>query len=110
MAHFITTFKYTQQGKKGLLTQPDDRGAVLESMMKLMGAKMIGMYVTMGSEEVVVISEADDGIHLKTVAMVAEASGSITDIKTVQAWTSADFVTICEAAGKATGAYSPPGA
>ena len=109
MAHFITTFQYTQDGKKGLLSQPDDRGPVIENMLNLLGAKMVGYYVTMGTQEAVIISEADDASHLKAVAMVAEDSGSITNISSVSAWTSEDFVAVCAAAGKASGAYTPPG-
>lgn len=40
--------------------------------------------------------------------MIAEASGSITNILLVSAWTSKKFVSVCAAAGKASGAYTLP--
>jgi uncharacterized protein with GYD domain len=109
MAHFITKFQYTTEGKKGLLSNPDNRGDVVSGMFAKLDAKMLNMYVTMGANEVVVITEAQDGAHIKAVAMIAEASGSIAAVETTQAWTPEEFVAICETAGRTSGAYVPPG-
>lgn len=51
----------------GLLLQVDYRGLVVENMLTILGAKMVGFFITMGSQEAVIISEADDAAHLIAV-------------------------------------------
>jgi len=42
-------------------------------------------------------------------SMAAAASGSLSKIETVRAWTSSEFKGIAEKAAKVAGAYTPPG-
>jgi uncharacterized protein with GYD domain len=73
------------------------------------GGKFIAMYFTTGSNDVVLITEAADGSDAVATGMAVAASGSISKIETVRAWTPSEFKGIAEKAAKATGAYTPPG-
>ncbi len=55
------------------------------------------------------IIEADDGEAAVVAAMVAAASGAVTNMTTTRAWTSQEFKRMAERAGEAAGAYKPPG-
>jgi hypothetical protein len=41
--------------------------------------------------------------------MAVAASGALSKIETVRAWTSSEFKAIAEKAAKVAGAYTPPG-
>ena len=55
------------------------------------------------------ISEVADGSDAVAVGMAVAASGSLSKIETVRAWTPSEFKGIAEKAAKVVGAYTPPG-
>jgi uncharacterized protein with GYD domain len=67
------------------------------------------MYFTTGSNDVVLITEAPDGADAVATGMAVAASGSLSRIETVRAWTPSEFKGIAEKAAKVAGAYTPPG-
>jgi uncharacterized protein with GYD domain len=109
MALFITYASYSQSGIKGLLEKPADRAEVISGLLEKMGGKLVSLYMTTGSNDIVVISEAPDGSDAVALGMAVSASGSLSKLETVLAWTSADFKGIAEKAAGLTGAYTPPG-
>jgi uncharacterized protein with GYD domain len=70
---------------------------------------MIALYFTTGSNDVVLVSEVADGSDAVAVGMAVAASGALSKIETVRAWTSSEFKAIAEKAAKVAGAYTPPG-
>ena len=66
--------------------------------------------MTTGAKDVVLIYEAPDGSDAVAIGMAAAASGSVSKIETVRAWSSSEFKDIAEKAAKVAGAYTPPGA
>jgi uncharacterized protein with GYD domain len=106
---FITYASYSPSGAKGLLDKPADRSGVIKALIEKAGGKLIALYFTTGSNDVVLVSEAADGSDAVALGMVVAASGSFSKIETVRAWTSSDFKGIAEKAAKIAGAYTPPG-
>nr|WP_170609866.1 GYD domain-containing protein [uncultured Ruegeria sp.] len=109
MPLFITYATYSQSGIKGMLQKPSDRTAPVKALLDKVGGKLLAFYMTTGSNDVVVISEAPDGTDAVAVGMAVGASGAVDKIETVRAWTAEDFVAITEKAAALTGAYTPPG-
>ncbi len=109
MPLFITYASYSPEGIRGLMAKPEDRGAALQPLLDKVGASVIGVYMTTGANDIVLVSEAADGSDVAAISMAVSASGSPSRVETVRAWTSADFVAIAEKAGTLTGAYTPPG-
>jgi uncharacterized protein with GYD domain len=109
MPMFITYASYSQSGTKGLVDKPADRSGVIKALIEKAGGKLIALYFTTGSNDVVLISEVADGSDAVAVGMAAAASGSLSKIETVRAWTSSEFKGIAEKAHKVAGAYTPPG-
>lgn len=109
MALFITYASYSQSGIQGLMSKPEDRAPVIQALLDKVGAKMVALYFTTGSNDIVLVSEAADGADAVALGMAVASTGSVTNVETVRAWTSADFVDIAGKAGGLVGAYSPPG-
>jgi uncharacterized protein with GYD domain len=109
MALFITYASYSQSGIQGLMAKPEDRTATLQKLLDKVGARIVAVYMTTGPNDIVMISEADDGSDAVALGMAVSASGSITNVQTVRAWTSADFAKIAKKAAGLTGSYTPPG-
>ena len=78
-------------------------------MVEKSGGKYIAMYFTTGSNDVVLISEAAHGEDAVANGMAILATGSISRIETVRAWTPSEFKDIAEKAHKVASAYTPPG-
>jgi uncharacterized protein with GYD domain len=109
MPLFITYASYSQSGTKGLIDKPADRSGVIKALIEKAGGKLIALYFTTGSNDVVLISELADGSDAVAVGMAVAASGSLSKIETVRAWTSSEFKAIAQKAAKVAGAYTPPG-
>ena len=109
MALFITYASYSHSGAKGMIDKPSDRSQVIKGLIEKAGGKFVALYFTTGSNDVVLVSELPDGSDAVALGMVVAASGSLSKVETVRAWTSAEFKGIAEKAHKVAGAYTPPG-
>ena len=109
MPLFITYASYSQSGVKGLVEKPSDRAEAISGLLDKAGMKMVALYMTTGSNDIVLVSEAPDGTDAVALGMAVSASGSLSKLETVRAWTSAEFKGIAEKAAGLAGAYRPPG-
>lgn len=109
MPLFITYASYSHSGVKGIVDKPSDRSGVIKALIEKAGGKFIAMYFTTGSNDVVLVTEVADGSDAIAVGMAVAASGSLSKIETVRAFTPSEFKGIAEKAAKVTGAYTPPG-
>jgi len=109
MPLFITYASYSHSGVKGIVDKPSDRSSVIKALVEKAGGKFIAMYFTTGSNDVVLVTEAADGSDAVATGMAVAASGSISKLETVRAWTPSEFKGIAEKAAKVAGAYAPPG-
>jgi uncharacterized protein with GYD domain len=110
MPTFITYASYSHSGIKGLVDKPSDRAEVLKGLIEKAGGKFTALYMTTGSNDAVLIFEAPDGSDAVAIGMAAAASGSVSKIETVRAWSSSEFKGIAEKAAKVAKAYKRPGA
>ena len=103
MPMFITYASYSHSGAKGLIEKPEDRSGAIKTLIEKAGGKLIALYFTTGSNDVVLVSETADGSDAVAVGMAVAASGSLSKIETVRAWTSSEFKGIAEKAAKVAG-------
>ena len=109
MPLFITYASYSHSGAKGLVDKPSDRSGIIKGLVEKAGGKFIALYFTTGSNDVVLVTEAADGSDAVAVGMAVAASGSLSKIETVRAWTPGEFKGIAEKAARVASAYTPPG-
>ena len=109
MPLFITYASYSHSGIKGMVDKPVDRSEAIKALVEKAGGRFVALYMTTGSNDVVLIYDAPDGSDAVAMGMAAAASGSLSRIETVRAWTAGEFKGIAERRPKLSGAYTPPG-
>lgn len=109
MAIFITTGNYTAQAIQGMIANPSDRAAAVKPLVEAAGGKLLSYYATTGENDFLMICEAADGEDVIPALMVAIASGSASNLKTVRAYSSADFTAAQERAGAIAVKFKPAG-
>ncbi len=70
---------------------------------------MLNYHMTTGDHDFLLIAEAPRAEDFLAGVMVAAASGAVTDVSTVRAWSSAEIVDVAEKAGSIAQSYRPPG-
>lgn len=108
MALFIITGNYTSTGFRGMVATPSDREAAVRHLIEAAGGKLRAYLVTTGESDFHMTVEADDVHTMLAALMVAAASGSVSNLKTVQAFTSAEFVAAQRKAGTLAPGYAAP--
>lgn len=109
MPKFITTGRLTKAGADGLMAKPEDRMPALNALAEASDAKILSYYLTTGSTDFVMVTEGPSMEKAVAAIMVAMSSGSVTDVETAQAWTSAEFADIAKNAGNIASNYRAPG-
>ena len=100
MPLFITYASYSHSGVKGLVDKPSDRSEVIKVLIEKSGGKLVALYNTTGSNDVVLVSELPDGSDAVALGMAVAASGALPKLETVRAWTSSEFKGIAEKVSK----------
>ncbi|MCF1708498.1 GYD domain-containing protein [Tabrizicola sp. J26] len=108
MARYIITGSYTSAGMRGMIAHPSDREAATRALVEASGGKMLTYLLTTGDNDFLMVTESDDSTGLIAALMVAGASGAVANLKTVQAFTSAEFVTAQKKAGALASKYAAP--
>ena len=109
MGLFIITGCYTAHAIKGMMQEPSDREAAVRPLVEAVGGKMISFLVTTGDTDFSMVVETDDGEGLMAALIVAGGTGTVSNIKTVQAFTSAQFLKAQQRAGKIAASFKPAG-
>ena len=108
MARYIVTGSYTAAAMKGLLTKPSDREAATAALVAAAGGKLNSYFVTTGDTDFLMVTETDDLQTMLAAMIVAGASGAVSGLKTVQAFTSAEFLEAQKRAGEIAKTYVSP--
>ena len=108
MPLFIITGCYSATAAKGMIDNPSDREAAARALMEAAGGKQHSFYITTGETDWMVIAEFADGADLIPALLVVGASGAVSNIKTVRAYTGAEFKAAQQKAGKIASSYKAP--
>ena len=108
MPLFIITGCYSATSAKGMVDAPSDREAGARGIMEAAGGKMLSFYVTTGETDWMAITEFADGADMLPALLVVGASGAFSNVKTVRAYTGAEFKAAQEKAGKIASSYKSP--
>jgi uncharacterized protein with GYD domain len=110
MAHYIITGTYTAQAMKGMIASPSDREAAARAVVEGAGGKVHTFLVTTGESDFLLIAETESINSMLAALMVVGSTGAVTNLRTSQAFTAAEFMAAAKEAGKlAAGAYRPAG-
>ena len=109
MPLFITQGRFTHDAIKSLLAHPEDRYDVVARLADSVGAKLLAYYITQGEYDWLTVAEAPSAQTAAAFVLAAASSGAVSDVKTVGALTTAEAKEAYAMAGRAAGAYVPPG-
>lgn len=107
MPTYIVTGNYTAAAMKGMIANPSDREASIRSLVDASGGKLHAYYMTMGETDFMMVVESTDGSSVISPLLVAGASGTVNNLKTVQAYTSAEFMAAQQKAGEIALHFKP---
>lgn len=111
MAIYITQGRYTDSAMKGMVAKPEDRAPAVAALIKATGGKMLDYYVTLGEYDFLLVSESDaNTADFIAGLMVAGASGGVTNLKTIQAFTTGEAKSAMEKANKILAGFKAAGA
>ncbi len=112
MARYIITGNYSTDGIRGMLASPSDREAAVKPLVEASGGKMESYHVTLGDSDFCmhVSVESADMEGLMAALIVAGASGGVSNLKTVQAFTSHEFMAAQKRAGAMVAKFKAPNA
>lgn len=109
MAKYIVSGRYTSEGLRGLMAHPSDRETAVRPLIAAAGGKILSYYVTFGERDFQMVVEAgEDSGALMAALVVAGASGGISHLSTVQAFTTAEFMTAQTRAAAMVASFTPP--
>jgi len=91
-----------------MIDNPSDREQAARSIMEAAGGRLHSFYLTTGETDWMAITEFDDGANLIPALLVVSASGAVSNVKTVRAYTGAEFQAAQEKASKIASSYRPP--
>jgi uncharacterized protein with GYD domain len=109
MARYIVTGSYTAAAMKGMLAKPSDRQAATGGLIAAAGGKLESFYLTTGDNDFLMVVQTDNLGDMLAALMVAGASGATSGLKTVQAFTSAEFTAAQKRGGQIAASYMAPG-
>lgn len=93
---------------QGMIAKPSDREAASRAKWKQQGRKVHSFYVTTGETDWRIIAEFPDGVDLIPALSVVGASGAVSNVKTVRAYTAPEFKAAQEKEGKIASSYKAP--
>jgi uncharacterized protein with GYD domain len=108
MSRYIITGSYTADAMKGMIAKPSDREAATRTLIEASGGKMESFLVTTGDADFSMIVTSDDQVGMIAALMAAGSSGAVTGLKTVQAFTSAEFTAAQKRAATMVPGYKAP--
>ena len=109
MLRFIVTGSYTPSAMKAMIENPSDQGVVAQAVVEAAGGTLEAYYLTAGESDFAIIASIDDAEGLIAGLLAAGASGAVSNLKTVRAFTSDEFTAMQKRAGEIAGAYKAAG-
>ena len=109
MGLFIITGNYTADAIKGMMAAPSDREAAVRPLVEAGGGKMVSFLVTTGETDFSMVVETDDMEGIIASLMVAGATDTVSNLKTVQAFSSKEFLEAQQRAGQIASSFKPAG-
>jgi uncharacterized protein with GYD domain len=92
-----------------MIANPSDREAATRPLVEASGAKLKSFYLTTGETDFLMVVESGDGADVVAPLIVAGASGTVSNLKTVRAYSSAEFMAAQKRAGEIASRFKPAG-
>ena len=109
MPLYITQGNFTAESLKRMMAKPEDRSEAIGKFIAAAGGKLHGYYYTFGKYDFMIIGEAPSEKEAMAAAIVSAGTGSVMNLNTTVAFTSADAKAVFAKAGSLAGQFRPAG-
>jgi uncharacterized protein with GYD domain len=99
MSYYMTQFSYTTAAWQALIRNPEDRQAVVGTLVKRLGGNLLSMYYTMGDYDGFIITEAPDDETAGAAVLTAIGTGHVSNIKTTKLFDMGEMIAMLQKAG-----------
>ncbi len=82
MPSYLVQVSYSSEALAALIANPQDRSEVVKKVVKKMGGKVLGSWLSFGDYDVVLVMELPDNVSAAAMALAAAAGGSCKTVKT----------------------------
>jgi uncharacterized protein with GYD domain len=93
MATYMVQASYTQQAIASLIKQPQNRSEVVRKAIEKLGGKLVGLWLSFGDQDVVVIAELPDNVSAAAMSLAVAGGGALRSSKTTVLFTVAEGMT-----------------
>lgn len=109
MPLYITRGNYSSQTVKNLMAKPEDRAEAVGKLFSAIGGKLHALYFTFGEYDFLLIAEAPNEKDMAAALLAAAGTGSVANLNTTVALTTADMKNVFAKAGSMAGQFRPAG-
>jgi|SRR6266705_1288195 len=109
MPIYICRGNYTRDAISGMTAKPEDRSQAVAKLLKAVGGKLHGLYMTFGEYDFLLIAEAPSEKDMLAVLIVAAGSGGVANLNTTTAVSATDMKDAFAKAGSLAGQFRAAG-
>jgi len=88
MSYYLIQATYSKQGITDLISDPQDRAAIVKSVIERMGGTMNSFFFSFGDYDAIVIAELPDNVTAAALAMAVGSTPGLSSYKTTVLLTS----------------------
>ena len=107
MPYYLLQVCYSHDAWAALVSEPEDRQGAIGPVVKELGGRIVGSWLTFGDYDAIAICEMPDNVTAAAFAMAASAAGAVKTIRTTVLMTADEALEAMRRAGEV--GYSPPG-
>ena len=82
MPSYLMQVSYSAEALASLISNPQDRSEVVKKVVKKLGGKVHGAWLSFGEYDLVMVTEMPDNVSAAAIALAAGAGGSCKAVKT----------------------------
>jgi uncharacterized protein with GYD domain len=97
---------YGPEVLSGFIKKPTDRTEVIRKLVEKVGGKLLGIWMSLGEYDAVVVIDGSDDVNAAACAMAVSASGAFKAVKTTVLFTAEESLAVMKKAGSL--GYKPP--
>lgn len=107
MPSYLMQVSYAPETLAAMIKKPSDRGAVIGKLVKQIGGKLVGYWLSFGEYDGVVIVEGPDHVSAAACSAAVASSGAFKAFKTTPLINPDESLAVLKKAGDIK--YKPPG-
>jgi uncharacterized protein with GYD domain len=82
MPSYLLQASYTTEALAALVKNPQNRTEVIRKSIESLGGKLVGLWLSFGDQDVVLVIDMPDSVSAAAMALAAAAGGSLRNTKT----------------------------